>query len=510
MDTKRKFLRLDASYLPLIFGAVVTIVVVYFVYLQTQSILKERLQERIESMVSIAALQLDVQDVQDVIQNEPLLAELVTEVTSGSTVKFDLSEIDAKVKKEPVLEESPIMTLTQEMKDIREAAPNIRYIYIWRKTSNPTTLAFVTDSDTVYPVDWDENGKIDELEIPPLPGEDYDVTDIPEVQDEAFQHSVVLDDFIVDRWGTFLSGFAPIRDSSGNTVAILGMDVEIGDFFKVVRATLIPFSIQGLLLLLLLSFQTIALIRIWKSRVDLLKELDKQKDELLGIVSHQLATPATFIRWTMESLLNGESGKLNDEQAKECKSVYVTVLSLFDLIGMILNVSRIQLGRMNPVMAELDLKEFFHEILEVIEVQAKQKKVQLKVAMPKSLPTVLLDKSFMHMTIENLLNNAVKYTPEKGLVEFTVVIKNQKMYCTVKDTGCGIPKADQGKIFGKLYRASNVVNTVNGNGFGLYVAKGAIEAQGGKIWFESEEGKGTTFFVELPLKLSTDKDSSKK
>ena len=103
------------------------------------------------------------------------------------------------------------------------------------------------------------------------------------------------------------------------------------------------------------------------------------------------------------------------------------------------------------------------------------------------------------MTIENLLSNAVKYTPEKGEVDFTVTITGNTLHCVVKDTGVGIPKADQEKIFGKLFRASNVRNTVDGNGFGLYVAKGAVEAQGGKIWFESEEGKGTTFFVELPL-----------
>ena len=104
------------------------------------------------------------------------------------------------------------------------------------------------------------------------------------------------------------------------------------------------------------------------------------------------------------------------------------------------------------------------------------------------------------MTVENMLTNAVKYTPDGGKVTFDLKIDKGIMRCSVSDTGCGIPKEEQGKIFGKMYRASNVRNTVEGNGFGLYVAKGAIEGQGGKMWFTSEVGKGTTFSFELPLK----------
>jgi two-component system sensor histidine kinase VicK len=120
-------------------------------------------------------------------------------------------------------------------------------------------------------------------------------------------------------------------------------------------------------------------------------------------------------------------------------------------------------------------------------------------AVPGNLPTVKLDKRLTRMTIENLLTNAVKYTPENGKVNFTVEKRGNMLHCEVSDTGCGIPKAEQAHAFDKLFRASNVRNKIEGNGFGLYVAKGAIESQGGKIWFESTEGKGTTFYVELPI-----------
>ena len=104
----------------------------------------------------------------------------------------------------------------------------------------------------------------------------------------------------------------------------------------------------------------------------------------------------------------------------------------------------------------------------------------------------------MNRLLENLLSNAVKYTPEGGRVELNVSLTDHTLRYEVKDTGCGIPKEDQEKIFGKLFRATNVRNT-EGNGLGLFAAKGAAETQGGKVWFTSESGKGTTFYVEMPL-----------
>ena len=118
---------------------------------------------------------------------------------------------------------------------------------------------------------------------------------------------------------------------------------------------------------------------------------------------------------------------------------------------------------------------------------------------------VILDKRYTRMTIENLLTNAMKFTQEKGRVELVVKIKDCVLYCIVRDTGCGIPKSEQHQIFNKLFRASNVNNSIVGNGFGLYVAKGAIEAQGGRIKFESEEGTGTTFFIDIPIVFAQNK-----
>lgn len=232
-----------------------------------------------------------------------------------------------------------------------------------------------------------------------------------------------------------------------------------------------------------------------------LKDNDRQKDELLGIVSHQLAKPITAIKWNLESLLDGDVGALNAEQKESAQTMTAMAADLSDLTSMILDVSRVQLGRMKLDPQPLDLNEFFKEILAIIEPTVLEKGINfVKNIVPKDLPTVLLDKRYTRMTVENLLTNAVKYTPEKGNVTLDVSIQNGTMSCKVTDTGIGIPKAEQGKIFGKMYRASNAQNTHEGNGFGLYVAKGAVEGQGGKIGFTSTEGKGTTFWFNLPVK----------
>ena len=172
---------------------------------------------------------------------------------------------------------------------------------------------------------------------------------------------------------------------------------------------------------------------------------------------------------------------------------------LFYLVRMILNVSRIQLGKMKVEKQALDLNKFLSELVCVIEPRAIEKNIEFVKSIPENLPLAMLDKHLTNMTLENLLSNAVKYTSNGGKVEFTVTQKGNVIYYDVRDTGCGIPEKDQKQIFEKLFRASNVRNEIDGNGFGLYVAKGAVESQGGSIQFESKEGNGTKFHVELPI-----------
>ncbi len=459
-----------ASFVLMSLFAVLALSIAAVLYWQTREIMTEKLKERIIATAVTAAIQIEKDD--------------IVAVQDAEAIGTDSYK--------------RLVTILQEIRNVNK---DVYYAYLLRPTEDPNTYAYIADADSMDPtaeVDLNDDGIIDESDALNTPGDDFDILEIPALVDALNFPTTDEEPIESDAYGIFLSGYAPIKDK-GETIAVLALDVEVSDFIRLVSATLTPFAIFGGILLMLIAGQTIALVRMWGSRVEFFKELDRQKDELLSIVSHQLATPITSVKWYLEMLGNGDMGELKKEQKDHVKSMQAIALNLADLVSMILDVSRIQLGRMKIDKQKLNLADFYDEIFKIVEPKAMEKRVKLVKHMPKSLPVANLDRRYTHMTIENLLSNAIKYTPEGGDVTLDVEIRNNTMYCTVKDTGCGIPEKEKDKIFGKLFRASNVRNTVEGNGFGLYVAKGAVEAQGGKIRFESTEGKGTTFFVELPL-----------
>ncbi len=445
-------------------------VITIFLFRQTVNILTGSIKHRLEAIVKTAAVQ------------------------------FDPDDLNA-LKKESDWQKPQWSKVVNQLKDIRTNNDAILFVYIFRKSlEDPNKIEFVSDSHSLDPyaeIDLNHDEKIDDADQLQWPGQPYD--EPPQEALDGFNEVTTSEDIYEDQWGLEISGYAPIKDSQQNTIAVLAVDMKANDFSALTRQTLFPFLFFIVALISIMLALAGSLIYLWNKRVNLVVELDRQKDELLSIVSHQLATPVTSVKWYVEMLMDGDLGTLTKEQKEHIHSMDGIFADLSDLVSMILDVSRIQLGRVQISKQDLDLKEFFKEILEIVEPKAKEKPVAFNVSMPESFPAAKLDKRYTHMTIENLLTNAIKYTPANGTVDFKVEIRGNELYCHVKDTGCGIPKADQDKIFGKLFRASNVRNSVDGNGFGLYVAKGAVEAQGGRIWFESKEGEGTTFFIRLPL-----------
>ncbi len=444
--------------------------ITYILYNYTQVLLKERLQERLVAIVSTAATQIDPSDV-----------ETVTGIENLHT---------------PAMER-----LVSILQEVRSANNDITYAYMMRRTSDPNILEFVADADSLLPleeVDLNADGILDVDEQIPLPGDPFDASPYPTLRDEAFYHAVAANDLEEDKWSIQLSAYAPIFSDAGESLAVIGIDVVVDDFRERTQAMLLPFALFIFFLILLLMLLTSVLVRFYNERVEIFKEIDRQKDELLSIVSHQLAQPVTSLRWYIEMMLGGDIGKPSSEQEVHLKTMESVTVGLVDLVQMILDVSRIQLGRMKVDRTDIDLKEFFKEIVSIVELKAIEKGINLKVTIPETVTTGFLDKRLMHMTLENLLSNAVKYTDKGGSVSLDVKINKNVLIYEVKDTGCGIPISDQGKIFGKLYRASNV-RKIDGNGFGLYIAKGAVESQGGSISFTSSEGEGTKFIVSIPL-----------
>lgn len=436
------------------------------------------------------------------------LKERLKSIVTTASVNFQAEDLEA-LRVESDWKKPAWPKIVNQMKKIRLSNNDILFAYIFRKkANNPNEMEFVADSHSINPyantdenqvndVDVNYDGLINDADTLQWPGQNYDSP--PEEAVSAYLGATTNKDLYEDSYGKVITGYAPIKDKEGKVIAVFAIDIRANDFSTITTQTLYPFLIFIVGLVILVSILAVILISIWNKRIALIAELDRQKDELLSMVSHQLATPVSSVKWYVEMMLDGDMGKLTSKQQEHLQSVQSVAADLSDLVSLILDVSRIQLGRMKVDKNDLDLSEFFKEVLVIIEPKAKEKPINLSVSLPKKMPVVKLDRRYTHMTIENLLTNAIKYTPKNGDVQFSVEIKNNTLYCKVKDTGVGIPKQEQSKIFGKLFRATNVRNTFDGNGFGLYVAKGAIEAQGGKIWFESEEGRGSTFFVELPI-----------
>ncbi len=231
-----------------------------------------------------------------------------------------------------------------------------------------------------------------------------------------------------------------------------------------------------------------------------LKRIDKAKSEFVSLASHQLRTPLTAIKWYSEMLLSGDAGKVGKKQKQYLNEIHVGNERMVELVNALLNVSRIELGTLGILPEPADLRKISRSVLEEAKPLILEKKLKVSEEYEKGLPMVAVDSKILQIIFQNLVSNALKYTPKGGRV--SVGIKKQKSDAvfTVTDSGYGVPKAEQAQLFTKFFRASNIrEKDPNGTGLGLYIVKSVVEDFGGKIWFVSEENKGTTFYVSIPL-----------
>ena len=230
------------------------------------------------------------------------------------------------------------------------------------------------------------------------------------------------------------------------------------------------------------------------------REIDRAKSEFVSLAAHQLRTPLSTINWYAEMLLEGDVDKSKESRRKYLDKIYQNNQRMVGLVNALLNASRIELGILEVKPKPTNLTEIADGVLEEFSLQVKNKELQIKKHYAKNLPTMNIDPDLMQIVFRNLLSNAIQYTFDGGTISFAIGKKKSNAFITVSDNGAGIPEDQQSKIFTKLFRADNAVATyANGTGLSLYITKSIVEKFGGKIWFESEENKGTTFYVTIPL-----------
>ncbi|HZB86325.1 MAG TPA: PAS domain S-box protein [Gaiellaceae bacterium] len=230
-----------------------------------------------------------------------------------------------------------------------------------------------------------------------------------------------------------------------------------------------------------------------------LRELDRLKDEFIALVSHELRTPLTSIRGYTELLLDGEAGELTDDQRQFLAVVERNSHRLLHLVGDLLFLAQIEAGKLALEVDVVELGAVASESVEAAGPAAEEKGVTLALATGPA-PPLAADRARIGQLLDNLVSNAVKFTPSGGRVDVRVRTLGKRAVLEVRDSGIGIPEGEQQFLFQRFFRTSTATEqAIQGTGLGLAISKAIVEAHGGQIEVESEEGVGTTFRVKLPL-----------
>lgn len=231
-----------------------------------------------------------------------------------------------------------------------------------------------------------------------------------------------------------------------------------------------------------------------------LKKLDEVKSNFLNITSHELRTPMSSIKGYVQMILKEILGKINDEQKDALNVILRNTNRLDNLIRDILDVSRLESGTLKFIIEKTDINKLINETIETMQSDANRKEILIVSEIINNLPELMIDKERIKQVLINLINNAIKYSSEKTKIIVKANRDEKNITFEVKDTGRGIPKNKQDKIFNTFYQVdSGMDRKFGGAGLGLAISRGIVLAHGGKIWVESEINKGTTFKFSIPI-----------
>src|SRR4051794_30875225 len=235
-------------------------------------------------------------------------------------------------------------------------------------------------------------------------------------------------------------------------------------------------------------------------RNERLLELDRLKDEFVALVSHELRTPLTSIRGYLELVLDGEAGEVTHEQRQFLGIVERNANRLLDLVGDLLFLAQIEAGKLSLEVGAVDVAALAAESVETARPLAEDKHVTLTLA-TSPVPLLAGDRARLAQLLDNLISNAIKFTPEGGRVDVRATSSRGNAILEVRDTGMGIPAAEQEHVFERFFRTSGATEqAIQGTGLGLAISKAIVHAHRGRITLASSEGDGATFRVAIPLR----------
>ena len=235
------------------------------------------------------------------------------------------------------------------------------------------------------------------------------------------------------------------------------------------------------------------------------KELEQMKSDFLSVVSHELRTPLHSIKGFVDIILMGKTGEISALQRDFLGTVKESTTSLQRLIDDLLEFSRMEAGQIRLKPADISLCDVAEKVVEQLRPLAQEGELVLTNEIPQDVPLVEADAMRIEQVLTNLISNAIKFTPAKGLITLAAVDRGDRLQVSVKDTGIGISKEEQENVFQRFYQVdSSATRSYRGAGLGLTICKFIVEYHHGRIWVESTEGKGSTFYFELPKELPKD------
>ncbi|MEK7150990.1 MAG: HAMP domain-containing sensor histidine kinase [Patescibacteria group bacterium] len=284
-------------------------------------------------------------------------------------------------------------------------------------------------------------------------------------------------------------------DAINNELTTLEQDFSfvLGEGSRHIKNILLTLLVAAMIIVGLIAIAlTILLSR-------MITRIDRAKSEFVSLASHQLRTPLTIINWYSEKLLRDYSLLADTKRIEYVKALSEANERMGNLVDSLLSASQIDLGKFAINPETVDLGVIVERVFKDLQPQIQKKNIKINIQKPTSSTTLLVDIKLVEMIFQNLLSNAIKYTPDNGMVSVTLIRQINGVLFKVADTGYGINSAEQPKIFDKLFRSQAAqVIAPGGTGLGLYITKSAVERCGGKIWFQSAENKGTTFYVIIP------------
>lgn len=228
-------------------------------------------------------------------------------------------------------------------------------------------------------------------------------------------------------------------------------------------------------------------------------EAARMKTEFVGIVSHQLRSPLTNLKFSLEVLMSGKLKETGESEVDYFKILRENIERMNDLINDLLLISRLETGEFPLHKTEVSLAEMTKDLVNKFRPFAEASNVAIKLDIAKNISNVFADNLWLEQVVKNLIDNAVRYMHGKGEVDITITQEKKAVMFVIADNGVGIPKEEQKYIFQKFFRSKNAVrHQTEGSGLGLHITKKILEFFNGKIWFESQENKGTKFSFILP------------